>query len=107
MNIEQDLVTEQWDDILDQKQPGRKSLLMSVFMALIALAAFVALLGFREATNKWQIVNIALIFGAESALVYIISIVLPPSPIKIPMSYAAKFFGVAALFTMASYLFKE
>ena len=100
MDINQDLATENWEDVLDEKVPGRKSLLMSVFCMLVFLAAAVGFIAYIECDQKEHIAKIALVLGLESVAMLIFHKLLPPSPVRNPVSYLSTFFAIAAGFTL-------
>ena len=106
MDIEQDLTTEQWDDVLEEKVPGRKSLLMSVFCMLFFLAVSIAFIAYRETDQKNQLIQISIILLMEGALTYTVHRILPTCPMKMPMFYVSQFFSIAGGFSFLGFLLK-
>ena len=101
-----EIATEQWDDILDEKVPGRKTLLMTVFSMAILLGAAVGFIAYKETNAQNQLAKITAILAIESLVLFVFHKFLPSSPIKVPLSYMAKFFLISAAFGFAGCVFK-
>ena len=106
MNIQEELITENWEDVLDEKVPGRKSIMMSVFMMVIFLGVAIAIIGYRETTRKEELGFISLILFVEALVTFGIYYIIPQVPIRIPLSYIAKFFGISAGFSCVGFFLK-
>ena len=106
MDINQDLATENWEDVLDERVPGRKRLLMSVFSMLVFLAAAVGFIAYHECGQKEHLAKVALILCIESLAMLLFHKILPPSPIRNPISYISKFFAISAGFSFLGYIVK-
>ncbi|EAY17629.1 hypothetical protein TVAG_235100 [Trichomonas vaginalis G3] len=101
-----DVETEEWDDVLDFKYPGRKTLLNLLVALSFLCAAIISYIAFREVRTRKTLWKIGAIFASETGLSFSYTLLVPSSPLKIPMEAVAKFFLTMTCFVFVLSFFK-